>query len=569
MAFRTFRFLPTEPGKGRKSDGDKPDMSGEKKNNTIQMQNRPSYSSYGSKIKISFSKFYILHEVLEFNVKRNNLTISRANLYERIENAVNGNAAWSSNKKGLNITHIISILDKNKDFLKKEGLWKSTKNNERDVLKELWHKCIQYRKRWDALKLRELTKKDRLIDSWENFLIYVYAPYFWKHPEFLKEANFYEHMNTDKRHWNDLTINELKDMKTMMEGSHKKIERIKRGNEVTKHIIRQFDRRLPEWQIDPDLIPDLPDFIYMNWETILKPCFDLFMSKHAKNPIESREGDMLTQQMKHLVDELDYTNLQYTSEDQFYKMQVLGYGIQNSQFIENGALKRNTCFVTGKSSKGVGDHLYPILNAWKVTGKCGSNSHWNLLPVISSINKGYTRITIEKEPKKYMEVDLEVTEITHVYTRNEPNVPVDVDEFMEGITRENYDQKKEQIKYVNMTQPILSEEEEWEESEQICILKPPRREKIHHTRVHILSKSELVSIVTQERSSNYVLSGPLDIWMKIYLWRKYAEEQGAHLSYSISSEVHKNLLSVLRSSFMTIAEGTQKIIDIRVLKGTN
>jgi len=563
MSFRTFQFLPAEP-KGANTDGAKADDSPEEKE--MQMQSRNSCFIVGGECRFTLnSTFYKLVEIVEFKVGGKMEKITRTEFYSRVENAAN-NSSWGNAKPGLNVPHIREIFDKNKQFLQRQGLWANKGKKVRDTLKKLWHACIQYRKRWNALKLRDLTRKDRFIDSWENFLIYVYAPYFWKHPEFLKKSNFYDHMRTDDSKWEHVSIHDLQGMKNMIERSRQKIEEITQGNEVTRYIIRQFDRRLPEWQLDPGLKPYMLDFIYMNRE-ILQPCIDDFMAKDAKNPIESREGDLLTQQMKHLVDELDSANnVEYMPADNAHKMQLLGYGIEDSnRCISDGRLNNSTCFVTGKASKGVGDHLYPILNAWKITGKCGSNSLWNLLPVISSINKGYTRIMVDIDGKN-IEVDLEVTEITRVYT-DERDVSVPIDEFMTGITRENYNEKKEQIKYVDMSQTILSEEEEWEEGGQICILKPPQMNIIPHVRVRILSKDELVGKIPSERISNYVLSDPLDIWMKIYLWRKYAEERGADLSYEISQEVHQKLLGVLRNSFMTIAEGTQKIIDFRVLAG--
>jgi hypothetical protein len=566
MSFRTFKlFLPAEPGQGNKHAGaaNKP----EEKDSKIHMESHTASSMIRGRITVALDVvFYVLNEVVIFN----RVTITRAELYNRIENAVlERGLGWS--QSGLNKAHIQAILNRNKAFLKKEELWGKRKTDDRDVLKELWHSCIQYRKRWNALKLRELTKKDRLIDSWENFLIYVYAPYFWKNPEFLSEVNYYEYISS--RDWSDATTDDLDSMQTtvdsmqtMLKGSQQKVELMKKGNEVTQFIIRQIDRRLPEWQIDPDLKPHIQDFVYMNWK-ILTPCFEHFMRKHAKNPIESREGDLLTQQMKHLVAVLDRSNTSYIDNDESKKLEILGYGIVNDVLIIDGKLKISTCFVTGKPSNGVGDHLYPILNAWKITGRCGSNSPWNLLPVISSINKGYTRINIQDiEGGKHTAVDLEVTKVTRVYTTDHPE-GLPVDEFMSRITGANYNEKKGLINYVDMEELILSEKEEWTEppSPGICILKPPQREKKQHKQVLIVPKEQLVLLgIKEEWSSNYVLSEPLDIWMKVYLWRKYVkEERTANLSYSVSPEVHKNLLGVLRSSFMSIAEGTQKIIELR------
>ena len=531
MSFKTFqicqRFLPTEPGKGGK---DAPSATEEP--STIQMQYHTACSIVRDRVMISLNKaaaFYKLREVHIFvagHVSPERITPEE--LYDRIENAVNGKTWGNKERGGLNKSDILTILKENEEFLLEEKMWDGKKSNIvtlKGVLEKLWHKSIQHRQRWNALKLRALSKKDRLIDSWENFLIYVYAPYFWK----------------------TLTP----------------------GNEITRYIIRGFDRRLPEWQLEPELIPYLSPFIYLNWE-LLAPCFREFIGRNAKNPIESREGDLLTQQMKHLVAVLDRSNTSYIDNDESKKLEILGYGIVNDVLIIDGKLKISTCFVTGKPSNGVGDHLYPILNAWKITGRCGSNSPWNLLPVISSINKGYTRINIQDiEGGKHTAVDLEVTKVTRVYTTDHPE-GLPVDEFMSRITGANYNEKKGLINYVDMEELILSEKEEWTEppSPGICILKPPQREKKQHKQVLIVPKEQLVLLgIKEEWSSNYVLSEPLDIWMKVYLWRKYVkEERTANLSYSVSPEVHKNLLGVLRSSFMSIAEGTQKIIGNNILE---
>jgi hypothetical protein len=469
--------------------------------------------------------FYKLREVHIFvagHVSPERITPEE--LYDRIENAVNGKTWGNKERGGLNKSDILTILKENEEFLLEEKMWDGKKSNIvtlKGVLEKLWHKSIQHRQRWNALKLRALSKKDRLIDSWENFLIYVYAPYFWK----------------------TLTP----------------------GNEITRYIIRGFDRRLPEWQLEPELIPYLSPFIYLNWE-LLAPCFREFIGRNAKNPIESREGDLLTQQMKHLVDVLDRSNTSYMDDDESKKLEILGYGIEDGIFIIDGKLTISTCFVTGKPSNGVGDHLYPILNAWKITGRCGSNSPWNLLPVISSINKGYTRIIIEAE-NELLSVDLETTIVTKVYTQRHPD-GVPVADFMANITRANYKKERDLITYVDMEEKILSEADVWDTSSRTHILLPQATLTKTHNRVRIVPRDELKhrSIprdlsATVERISSYELSGPDDIWMKIFLWRKYVEGLGAKLSYDISQETHKKLLATLRTSFMAIDEGTRKIID--------
>ena len=87
------------------------------------------------------------------------------------------------------------------------------------------------------------------------------------------------------------------------------------------------------------------------------------------------------------------------------KRTILGYGIgtHSKHIDEEGRLRPKTCFVTGQKSNGVGDHLYPMRNMWKITHRCGSTSQWNLIPVISSMNQGYTSICIwHKDTGKFL-----------------------------------------------------------------------------------------------------------------------------------------------------------------------
>jgi hypothetical protein len=48
-----------------------------------------------------------------------------------------------------------------------------------------------------------------------------------------------------------------------------------------------------------------------------------------------------------------------------------------------------TCFVSGQSANGVGDHMYEINGYFKYTEERGINDNWNLVPVCGEYNKKY------------------------------------------------------------------------------------------------------------------------------------------------------------------------------------
>jgi hypothetical protein len=70
-------------------------------------------------------------------------------------------------------------------------------------------------------------------------------------------------------------------------------------------------------------------------------------------------------------------NPDFTEKD--YKMKCEIFDIPND----------NTCFISGKLSKGIGDHIYEINGYFKYTKKRGINDKWNLIPVAGEYNKNY------------------------------------------------------------------------------------------------------------------------------------------------------------------------------------
>lgn len=72
-------------------------------------------------------------------------------------------------------------------------------------------------------------------------------------------------------------------------------------------------------------------------------------------------------------------NPEFTQEDLKKKLEILD------------VKDMKECFVTGKQSKGVGDHLYEVNGYHRYTGKRGINDKWNLLPVTGEKNKKYKK----------------------------------------------------------------------------------------------------------------------------------------------------------------------------------
>jgi len=77
------------------------------------------------------------------------------------------------------------------------------------------------------------------------------------------------------------------------------------------------------------------------------------------------------------VYQMKYPNPEFTKEDVLMKHKI--FEIPNN----------NTCFISGKDSSGVGDHIFEINGYFKRTGKRGINDQWNIVPVCGKLNKSY------------------------------------------------------------------------------------------------------------------------------------------------------------------------------------
>ena len=77
--------------------------------------------------------------------------------------------------------------------------------------------------------------------------------------------------------------------------------------------------------------------------------------------------------------------------------------------FENDDLPANTCFVSGASQMGVGDHIYPVRAIRHITGCYGGNSQWNLVPVKSDLNQPYKTCILYLSDQTLIKTSLDYT----------------------------------------------------------------------------------------------------------------------------------------------------------------
>ena len=75
-----------------------------------------------------------------------------------------------------------------------------------------------------------------------------------------------------------------------------------------------------------------------------------------------------------------FPNPEYTKQDEIEKCRILEIP------------KTNTCFITGTSCNGVGDHVYEVNGYHRYTQKRGINDQWNIVPVCGTSNKIYKKV---------------------------------------------------------------------------------------------------------------------------------------------------------------------------------
>jgi len=441
--------------------------------------------------------------------------------YKRIDNTVQKDGTEIS--EGLNIEDIKTLLKLNvgSDF-QVQG---KKRQNLREELAAVWKESSQYRQMWSDKNLKELKKKDELVSTWESFLILVYMPYFESHPDEIISPLVYDFVELNATY--DRTAPRFR------------VSRVRPTGDIEEsHLIRSLE-----------------SLVFTQWDEYMEKVFNSFIHT-SKTPIQTREKDLAYHQMKYYIDSLenkeDTGQQAFTEADEKMKRTILGYGIgtHSKHIDEEGHLRPKTCFVTGQKSNGVGDHLYPMRNMWKITHRCGSTSQWNLIPVISSMNQGYTSICIWHKDK-FLCVNLENTHITHIYTNESTSVAVE--DFMKKIdSPQSYLDKKMSIRAVDMTEQLESGTKLYEEVEFV-------------TPAWLARKQILIPLWIQKKINTitkYKLSDTVDIWMKIYLWRAYVNTKNAKLSWEVPEEKHKKLLQILRKGIDIINSGTQDLINM-------
>lgn len=102
-------------------------------------------------------------------------------------------------------------------------------------------------------------------------------------------------------------------------------------------------------------------------------------SSRKDNGLANRRGDTAYWLIRDVVRSLDYfRNVPFTPYDNLQKLKI--FDIKDCK----------TCVITGAALlAGRGDHLFEMRGYHRQTGRYGSDSEWNLVPVRGSLNKSY------------------------------------------------------------------------------------------------------------------------------------------------------------------------------------
>jgi hypothetical protein len=105
--------------------------------------------------------------------------------------------------------------------------------------------------------------------------------------------------------------------------------------------------------------------------------FGTFPIKRA-NDIQHRKYDLAYHVVTEILKKVEQQNVIFTPDHQIAKEEI--FGIKNNK----------TCILTGET-EGVskGDHKFPIRGAFKKSGRYGSISPWNTIPISSKKNSKY------------------------------------------------------------------------------------------------------------------------------------------------------------------------------------
>lgn len=103
-----------------------------------------------------------------------------------------------------------------------------------------------------------------------------------------------------------------------------------------------------------------------------------FIEKEIKQAI-NRHSDQKYYLSKILekIHQKNEPNPLFTDEDLKMKLEIFDIADKNS------------CFITGKVCKGVGDHIFEINGYYERTGRRGINDPWNIIQVCGNLNKSY------------------------------------------------------------------------------------------------------------------------------------------------------------------------------------
>jgi len=129
---------------------------------------------------------------------------------------------------------------------------------------------------------------------------------------------------------------------------------------------------------------------------------ELFGNYKHSSYVLQRLWDMGYHQAKDVVKGFEETQASsFKPEHALTKTRIFGF--------ENDDLPANTCFVSGASQMGVGDHIYPVRAIRHITGCYGGNSQWNLVPVKSDLNQPYKTCILYLSDQTLIKTSLDYT----------------------------------------------------------------------------------------------------------------------------------------------------------------
>tara|TARA_Y100000389_G_scaffold106063_1_gene102984 strand:+ start:854 stop:1669 length:816 start_codon:yes stop_codon:yes gene_type:complete len=147
----------------------------------------------------------------------------------------------------------------------------------------------------------------------------------------------------------------------------------KRFDKGWKSIEKNIKKKIKEYDESKDR--------FINIKKKMEKFFKkIFPTNRSKN-LENRETDTYYWFDKDILNCYDIKyNVRFLPKDARMKLEIFEIS------------RDNICIITGQKSNGIGDHLYEIRGYYKATGHYGSETQWNILPVIGSENKKYKKM---------------------------------------------------------------------------------------------------------------------------------------------------------------------------------